>query len=632
MIVGNESPAPGPFDRRTMPLLTSVINSIVDERYERVVITAATQSGKSLVGNQIPMAYFLHYQRRNTAFGVPNRKLAARVYHTKLRPMIQATPDLAELFGQESGAGSRGGFPTEQILRNGAVWLFLGAGSDSDMSQATVHDLIVDETDKADAEGMDGKEAMPIEQMIRRTDAHQLDRRLIFTCTPTTERGYIWQAYRQGTEGKPHFRCLGCGGWFWFAWDWAGMQLGWDDDSTELTAMATSYYACPICERRIRETERLALLRYPLWVHTGEQIAPCSLDEAQACESFAEAAVIGNAAFRVTGERKQTRTVSWWWNRLCSPFTSLGHLAAAVRSAREDQRARKAVTIYDMARPSSDMTLDSSELTIEEVLDHQAYSDYREGRLPIAISPQVLVTAGVDLGGRRMHYVIDAWVLGERGSVEASYRIEHPDEWLYPSELDPMRIYRALEWLRSLALRGWQDAVGATFRPRICVIDCGYQDARGAHGRAHVHDKQVMEFCRRYGQATWRAARGMTRPLEGRHPYAPKRTDDGGVLWWLDTDALKVELHEQIRIKPGQRGYWHLHRNTTRYYARSLCAERRIVSFGDDNEERAEWVREDRENHLWDASVYSWAGARMLGARPPLSAGAREEKNEEETE
>jgi hypothetical protein len=103
-------------------------------------------------------------------------------------------------------------------------------------------------------------------------------------------------------------------------------------------------------------------------------------------------------------------------------------------------------------------------------------------------------------------------------------------------------------------------------------------------------------------------------------------------LWWLDTDALKVELHEQIRIKPGQRGYWHLHRNTTRYYARSLCAERRIVSFGDDNEERAEWVREDRENHLWDASVYSWAGARMLGARPPLSAGAREEKNEEETE
>jgi len=618
-----------------MPLLNSPINAILDPRYQEIAVVASTQSGKSQAMNQIILGYWLEYARHHTAFGIANRKIANRVYKTKLKPMFDAVPSLSALLPR-GGAGSRGGFPTEQLLTNGALWLFLGAGSAADMSQATVESLVIDETDKADAEAASGKEANPIEQMIRRTDAHQLTRKIVFTCTPTVKAGFIWKKYLEGTCGKPLFRCIGCGEWFWFEWSWENQRIGWEDDASEVSALETAFYPCPRCEMKIHEEERLAMLRFPLWVHDGERIDRCSADEAVAAGPYSEAVVLqdGNA-FRVTGERIATRTESFWWNRLCSPFTTLGHLAAGLRKARENETSRHAVTIYDMALPYEGRLIDTSEISVDAILEHMRYSDYRsgrKGRMPFRYDPErFLCTSGVDIGKRELYLVVDVWEHDAEWFLLNSWRCAFLLPYEYPHPEDPRAIFRGLEHVRDYLIRGFHDAEGAVFRPAAVGIDAHYQRVNRKNRRTVPEaEYQVYEFCRQYGLGTWRPVFGED-SLGGEGIVLPSKLDrQRVVLWRVDTDILKCDIHNMIRLKPGQPGFWNLPQDTSREYARGLCAEKRVVDFDDHNRERAEWVVEDPFNHPLDAEVYSWAMARSLGVKPPRLSEAGADPDEEE--
>lgn len=621
VVVGRDSPVPGRFSRETMPLLSSPMNAILDPRYQEIAAVASTQSGKSQAMNQIILGYWLEYARRHTAFGIANRKIANRVYKTKLKPMFDAVPSLSALLPR-GGAGSRGGFPTEQLLTNGALWLFLGAGSAADMSQATVESLVIDETDKADGEAASGKEANPIEQMIRRTDAHHLTRRIVYTCTPTVKAGFIWKKFLSGTEGKPWFRCIGCGEWFWFEWSWENQRIGWEDDASEVSAMETAFYPCPRCERKLRDEDRLTMLRFPLWVHEGEKIEACSADEAEAAGAFDEAIVLPDGdAFRVTGTRKATRTVSFWWNRLTSPFTTLGHLASDLRNARGEEARRHAVTIYDMALPYEGRILDSSELDPDTILSHIRFSDYRSGRrgrMPFRFDPKkIIVTGGIDIGKYELFAVFDAWEADAEGFCLQSWRIAYLLPYRYPHPQDPDAIFRALEHVREWLLPGFKDSDGKDFWPRAIGIDTGYQGLKTRRARVvGGGDDQVYRFVRSYDQRTWRAVKGEETLAEGRI-YDRTRLKNGVYLWRIDTDLAKCEIHSMLRIPPGKTGFWHLPQDTSRDYARGLCAEKRVVEFDDRNMEQARWVRESPYNHPLDCEVYSWTMARYYGIKSP---------------
>lgn len=645
VVVGSESPAAGPFSKNTMPVLTSVINSIADPRYSRTVAMAGTQSGKSLAVNQIRLAYNLEYRRRNTGFGIPNVQLARRIHATKLRPMFDAVPALKRLL-PTGGSGSRGGFPHELVLKNGAQFGFMGAGSAAGMSSATFHDLIVDETDKADGRREEDGEGSTIDQMIRRTDAHPLTRHLTFSCTPTTPDGYISRAYRDGTEGRPFFRCVACGEWFCFVWDWDGNQVAWDDDTDELSCLRSAYYACPACDARLRDSDRLAMLRYPLWVHAGERVEACRIDEAEALlaeDPFAEAVVCEGdarrAAFRVTGTRKNTRAISFWWNRLTSPFVSLGDIALRVREAREDMDRRHGVAIYDMGLPYDSGADDEISLSREAVLAHADYAEYSLGTIPFAWSDSsCLLTVGVDLHKRWGTWIVDAWRFDASRRLVDSWLIDLPRTttkfgqvgYIYPNPDGTMRIYHFLnEVVLPLCQRGWTDTDGRVVRPGIIGIDCGYQNDTRARKRVEPHDKEVFAFCVSRGQRVWRAVRGMPN-LDGGEPYLVKMEGQKGrrvVVNDLDKDIINTEVMEQEKVKPGGAGVRYIPRDTPEYYARCMCAEKRVVRLDSQGRPVSAWERQDAENHLFDCRGYSWGVARIFGILPPMCAALIEEQD-----
>jgi len=631
LVIGRDSPVPGPFCNETMPHLRSVMDSQCDPRYDMTVLVAGTQSGKSLAGNQIPLAYNLEYLGEYTGLGVPNAKLAKRKFRTKLRPMFDAVPRLARLLPTE-GAGSRGGIPSEMILKNGAVFLPLGAGSDADMSETTIHKLILDETDKMDEEKATGNEATPCEQMIARTDAHRANRHIWATCTPTVEDGWIWVQYLAGSRGKPWYPCPRCGQWIWFEWSFEKQLIGWDDDTDELSVGETAYYPCPHCEHKIREAERVAMIRHPLWIHEGERVERCSVDEACAADAFDEAVTIPKEfegavagwAFRAAGERKRTRTVSFWWNKLSVTLElTLGDMAREAYRATEDERRQKGVCIYHMALPWSGDVLDASEVSEKLVAARLPHAGYRHGpQMPFKYDPaRIALTGGFDVGKRQIHGQFSAWeVDGERRCLQ-SWRLAVVCPYEIPNPDSPSAIYDALMAMRAMAIEGWRDSTGREIplhKMRV-GIDSGYQHHKKAKARITIADMQVYNFCLEFGQKSWRPTKGEL-TLQDAEMIKTTEVQHGRrkvLLRLIDTDLAKGELHALLKITPADPGYYRLPADTPALACRGMAAERRVIVHDKRGNEVAEWRKVDPYNHPFDAAVIDWAMARSLGVRMP---------------
>jgi phage terminase large subunit GpA-like protein len=633
VVVGGDSPVKGPFSRYTMPHLTSVINSIIDPRYQTDVAAASSQSAKSLALNAIPIGYWIEYKRERVIYGVPNRELAVRNWAEKIRPVLMGAPSIAALF-PSSGPGSEGGFPDFIELKNGAALMFLTAGSEINQSSATAPRIVIDETNKGADPKKSGKEAISPEQMKRRSDAFQTNRTIIETCTQTTPDGYINVEYESGTKGRPWYRCPNCGGWFYWKWSWQDQMLGWDDDTSEISVEATAYYACPHCGYKLRESDRMLMLYNILWVHEGEEVAQCSPEEVMSRGPFDEGIIIPSAkdvlAFRVTGNRKPTRTVSWWWNRLSCPFpfTTMGLLAAAVWKARESEDLKKAVTIYDMAVPHEGRLSDRSATTKEAILSRLKHSRYKSAAVPGSRMPFVwdphhfIVTGGIDVQKRELYAFFDAWQVDDTRHLIASWRLLMLLPYHLPDPDASYAIYKGLEAIREIIRPGFTDANGNVFKPNAVGIDTGYQGDKQTNRRiVGGADLQVYEFCKRYGQGFWRAVKGQMgqSTLNGHVCVLSETMKKQGIgLWLVDSDECKLEIHDQLRIEFGQPGFWWLPEDTIKGYAQGLAAEKRDVLIDPlTNKEQAAWVILDRFNHPLDAEVYNWAMARSFGVLPP---------------
>jgi hypothetical protein len=336
-------------------------------------------------------------------------------------------------------------------------------------------------------------------------------------------------------------------------------------------------------------------------------------------------------SFRVVGERKPSRTVSWWWNRLYSPFTTLGHIASRVRAGKDDREGKQSVTIYDMAIPYEGAISDELSLRKSAVLEHASFADYRLGQIPFAWDNRCVMTMGVDLHGRWATWELDAWRFDEEGYLVDSWLVGLPGTitrygqvgYEYPNHEAPNRIYAFLEQVvRSVAMEGMHDAAGKIIRPSMIAIDAGWQDDK-KRKRVEPHDRQVYAFCRKYGQKNWRAVKG-TPALDGMNPFEIKFQGSSGnkvIYTLLDRDILNTEVHEQEKVLPGGLGVRYIPRDTPDYYARCMCAEHREISLQKENKLASAWVRDDRENHLFDTRIYSWAAARMLNIKPPRPEG-----------
>jgi len=598
-----------PFRCDFMPFSALIFDVMSHGRYRRLFASGASQSGKTLIIFVIPILYHLFEVGETVIIGVPVVELARGIFEERLRPVIERTRYAEYL--PTFGAGSRRGQFMAIRFRNGAMLRFMGAGGgDVQRSHYTSRIVSLTEVDKMDLAGKVSREADPVTQVETRTHAFGDRARTFAECTMSIKEGRINKEITEfGTDTRIFLRCPLCGE---YVFPQRENFIGYQSAATVVEARETAGYSCQKCTSIWSEEHRLAALKNPVLVSKGQTVDRNGV---------------------VQGEAPKTNTFGVRWNKMHSPLTTMADIAETEFRARlmPTDANLKAVYQFTWALPYEGRLLDSSEISVEAVLEHIKYSDYKSGRktrLPFKYnSNSTCVTGGIDIHKRDMVAIFDAWELDEEGFLLRSWRLGYLIPYTYPNPSDPDAIYKALEHIRAWLMPGWQDSEGKEFNIRAVGIDSGWQATTKMKRRVvSGGDYQVYRFARNYGIKTWRPIKGEPTLDEG--IVKVSQLQKAGVfLWHIDTDLAKSEVHDQLRVRPGQNGFWHLPHDTPREYARGLCAEKRIVDFDEKNREKAEWVQEDPYNHPFDAEVYSWAMARALGAKPPRT-GLNEEKKE----
>jgi phage terminase large subunit GpA-like protein len=391
----------------------------------------------------------------------------------------------------------------------------------------------------------------------------------------------IWRLWLSGTRHHWAWPCPHCGEYFiprfeCLQWEKQVGPDGRERPSTPSLALETAYLQCPQgCADPILEEHKEEMNARGVYVAPGQSIEPDGT---------------------VIGPTPKSWTLSFWVSGLCSPFVSFGERAAryveAVRSGDpESIKAVKNQGFGELYSPPSGSVPEWSHLMSLRL-------PYARGDVPKGV---LFLTAGVDVQGDRLVYVVRGW-----GYRQESWLIDHGEIW-GDTQYDDV-------WFE---LADYLSQEFGGMHIRRAFIDSGFRPGKKITVPVHM----VYEFCHRYRRVAY-PTKGQDRR---RTPLAVTRIDvtpgggkpEYGVdLVLLDTDFLKCFVHQRLTWPAGQPGGWHLHQDVDEGYCRQIVSEARVKKPKGDG---FKWQPKSKQNHFLDAESLAYAAAYMLGVQRLVS-------------
>jgi len=234
------------------------------------------------------------------------------------------------------------------------------------------------------------------------------------------------------------------------------------------------------------------------------------------------------------------------------------------------------------------------------------------------------LTAAIDLGKYRCHWVVAAWWPGAGGAI-VDYGVAEvvgTDRSINNEASEPM-IYRTLlNWRDELLQKDFVDASGTKIPVQFCMVDSGtftnaaYQFVRDVGGIFHVSKgmnpynprKQSTETC-----------------IAGQNLHATKLPASGVWLYELDTSYWKQFVHErfltptfdeQQMLRKGTLSIFSADNGQPHYsYASHIVAEELVTEFKEGKGLRTYWVPKNENNHWLDATYMSAAAGEVCGIK-----------------
>lgn len=236
----------------------------------------------------------------------------------------------------------------------------------------------------------------------------------------------------------------------------------------------------------------------------------------------------------------------------------------------------------------------------------------------------IALTAAIDLGKYRCHWVIVAWWIGGGGTV-VDYGIAEvsgTDTSIDNEASEPM-IYRALlEWRDQLIQKEFVDATGTPRQLDFILVDSG------------TFTNAAYEFCRQVG--------GKFHPSKGIGKYRRKSQSsekliaganlhasylDASKLWLydLDTDYWKQWVHERFltptfddenMLRRGSLSiYAPVGKKKHTSYAQHIVAEELVSEFKEGKGTKTYWNKKSENNHWLDATYMNAAAGEVCGVK-----------------
>jgi phage terminase large subunit GpA-like protein len=590
------------FDCNTQPFSRLFFDAVDSGRWDRIVATGPTQTGKSLICYVIPVLYHLFAIGETVVAGLPTMDIAQDKWAEDFLPVIEASPDLRDML-PTTGEGSRGGKVKGRVkFRNGATLRFMsGGGRDKSRAGFTGRVLAVTEVDGLDEQGATSREADKLKQMEGRLRAYlKAGIREYLECTVTTRDGRIWQEYLGGTESRIARPCPHCKA---YVTPEREHLTGWQGAENELQAREGAVWTCPACDAEWTEEERYAANLRSVLVHRGQEVTP-------------EGTVVGPAP--------QTRTLGFRWTAVDNHFATAADVGADEWGAMREvdrENAERELCQFIHSIPYEDPDVELTPLNADAVASRTA--GLKRGIVPVGC---VGVSVGVDTGKRRLHWTAIAWQQDDSGSV-----IDYGEQ---PVDADALGVDRALrEALAALVAffeGGWQTQTGEKIRPSQVWIDSGW----------HEHTDAVYGFCRgantgcKPGAERYRPSKGFGEGQRGTTRYhAPKQTTTevryigkeyhfsrtkraGQSVVHVNSDHWKSELHVRLAMAPDEPGAILLYDTASPNghvdFVDQITAEVQKEKWIKGKGTMVVWERIRRKNHYIDSSYSAVAAGHLI--------------------
>jgi hypothetical protein len=234
------------------------------------------------------------------------------------------------------------------------------------------------------------------------------------------------------------------------------------------------------------------------------------------------------------------------------------------------------------------------------------------------------LTAAIDLGKYRCHWVVVAWWPGGGGCV-VDYGVAEvtgTDKSIDNEASEPM-IYRALlNWRDELMGKLFTDQTGTNRRIDFCLVDSG------------TFTTAAYEFCRQAG--------GVFHPSKGINPYYPRKTSTATCLasanlhaqkftaenvwlYELDTNHWKKFVHERFLTPPMDENNMLRRGSLSLFeldgyekhgsYSQHIAAEELLTEFKEGKGVKTYWNVKNENNHWLDATYMAAAGSEVCGIK-----------------
>ena len=234
------------------------------------------------------------------------------------------------------------------------------------------------------------------------------------------------------------------------------------------------------------------------------------------------------------------------------------------------------------------------------------------------------LTAAIDVGKYKCHWVVCAWWAGAGGCV-VDYGVAEvtgTSKAIDNEASEPM-IYRALlNWRDELLQKHYVDATGTRRIIDFCMVDSG------------TFTNAVYEFTRQVS--------GVLHPSKGINPYRPKKQSTAGIiaganlhavkfqsqelwLYELDTSHWKQWVHERFltptfdetnMLRRGSLSLFSLDGSQTHNsFAHHIVAEEYVSEFIDGKGTKSYWNQTNDNNHWLDATYMAAAASEACGVK-----------------
>lgn len=600
------------FRSTRMPATKLWFDLVDSRRWFIHVVTGPSQSGKTLCCFVIPVLWCLFEKEEDVIVGLPDMNMSASKWSKDIRPVIQASRYHKLL--PRVGTGSKGSGKIRQLqFGNGRTLTFMSFGGD-DKSRAgeTAPNLIITETDGGGEPATTSDEASPIEQLIARTASYDLDAFIVAECTVSTTQGQTWVRYLNGTASRIVRPCPKCGH---HVTPEREHFRGWELADNEIDAGDSAGFHCPDCGEKWTDVERFEANQHSLVVHKGQEVKDG----------------------QVVGPYPKTSTLGFRWSAVDNMFRTSAYLGRAewTKSREVDQdSATKALDQFQYAIPWQGTEAEDEVIDPYEAM--QRIGDTRRGVVP---TWGEVVTVGVDVGDRKVHYSVWAW------SYDATCRvIDYGEVKVFRKRLGPEKgITAALRYLRDTVMSpGFAIEGDKRVRwPDQIWVDAGWRPQRIYH---FTRESQQIDL--------WR---GRVMPCVGRgagvqyrtqyvqknstSKYVPYVGDDfyfshqrkaNVTLAIVNADSWKSFVQARFKTplvtdsgeeEVGAASLFIPEGGDHAQFTKHLAAERETTEFVPDKGEIKKWVQKSRVNHYFDTSYLACAAARFIGVelqRVPL--------------